>query len=66
MVDDWNVGVQDFIKNQVFQLKMWPETFEIPMIVDPRLTNKFTQLLQIIVNRVNIDGPTTTFFFILD
>jgi Ca2+-dependent lipid-binding protein len=28
--------VQDFIKDQVSQLYMWPKTLEIPVIDDPR------------------------------
>jgi hypothetical protein len=36
IVDDWHVGLQDFIKDQVSQLYMWPKTLEIPVIDDPR------------------------------
>jgi hypothetical protein len=36
MVDDWYAGLQDFIKDQVSQLYMWPKALEIPVIDDPR------------------------------
>jgi hypothetical protein len=43
--------VQDFIKDQVSQLYMWPKTLEIPVIDDPSAAKKPVGILEVTVLR---------------